>query len=157
SHFECASVDCFHKALPSLFKFQHCHEQNTRKQFAKTSIGQIVFEALDYALETGRTALVEGNSGIGKSTALKAWCAMHLGRARYVQLKGITNRTSFFKELARACGIPRGTALSASKVQMRVEDFLQRSKLMLIIDEAQYLLPPGNRASTPPELINWLN
>jgi hypothetical protein len=100
--------------------------------------------------------LIEGNSGIGKSTAIKAWCEINAGRARRVELKGIIHRTGFFQELAKACGIARGGGLSSCKVQTRVEQFLQRTKLMLVIDEGQYLFPPGNRVYTPPELINWL-
>ncbi len=154
---ETARPRYFQDVLDTLFEYQRRFEKQVRGNFVETSIGSVVFEALDYALETGRSALIEGDSGIGKTTTIKAWCELHLGQARHVQLKGITHRTGFFREVARALGIARGGGLSASKVQMRVEQFLQRTKMMLVIDEGQYLLPSGNRVATPPELINWLN
>jgi DNA transposition AAA+ family ATPase len=153
---EDANVKYFHDLPGALHEYKRRYEERRREMFIKTSIGKVVFEALDYALETGRSALIEGNSGIGKTTGLEAWCAMHAGESRLVKLKGITHRTGFFREVARACGLARGTGLSPGKIQMRVEQFLQRSKLMLVIDEGQYLFPPGNRVYTPPELINWL-
>jgi hypothetical protein len=82
---------------------------------------------------------------------------MHLGQARFTQLTGITSRTTFFAKLAKAFGVAQGTGYSSGKVQMRVEDFLKRSKLMLVIDEGQYLWPQGKRIESHPELINWLN
>jgi len=151
-----ATLEYFHDLMGALHEYKRRYEQRRREDFIETSVGTAVFEALDYALETGRSALIEGNSGIGKTTGLDGWIGMHLGRARIVKLKGITHRTGFFREVARACGLARGTALSPGKIQMRVEQFLQRSKLMLVIDEGQYLFPPGNRVYTPPELINWL-
>ncbi len=154
--FDSAQLPYFHDVLGALFEYQKRYESQVRADFVETSIGKIVFEALDYALETGRSALIEGNAGIGKTTALKAWCETHLSQARFVSLKGVTYRTGLFQELARAIGIARGGGLSPSKVQMRVEQFLQRTKVMLVIDEGQYLFPPGNRVYAPPELINWL-
>jgi len=154
---EFARLDCFDDVLGALFEYKRRHEQQARDKFVETSIGRIVFEALDYAIETGRSALIEGDSGLGKTTAIKAWAELHLAQARHIQLKGITHRTGFFREVARAFGIARGDGFSSSKIQIRVEQFLQRTKMMLIFDEGQYLLPSGNRVSTPPELINWLN
>lgn len=154
---EIAKLKHFQEILPTLFEYQERMENVVRESFVETSVGCTVFEALDYALETGRSVLIEGNSGIGKTTAIKAWCQIHSCRARHVQLKGITHRTGFFQEVSRALGVGRGGTTSASKIQTRIEQFLRRTKIMLVIDEGQYLLPPGNRVGTPPELINWLN
>jgi energy-coupling factor transporter ATP-binding protein EcfA2 len=154
--FELARLCFFGDVLGSLFEFQARCQKDARENFVETSIGKVVFEALDYAMETGRSALIEGNSGIGKTTALEAWCKIHAGRARLVRLKGITNRTGFFHEVARALGVAQGTGNSPAKVQIRVEQFLHRTKMMLAIDEGQYLFPAGNRIYSPPELINWL-
>jgi energy-coupling factor transporter ATP-binding protein EcfA2 len=154
--FETAQLNYFADILGTLFEFQRRCQKMARENFVETTIGTVVFEALDYALETGRSALIEGDSGIGKTTALEAWCQIHSGQARMVKLKGITHRTGFFREVARALGVAQGTGLSPGKVQMRVEQFLRRTKIMLVVDESQYLFPPGNRVYTPPELINWL-
>lgn len=143
--------------LGALFEYQQRHLDQVRTDHVETSIGKIVFEALNYVLETGRSALIEGNSGFGKTTALKAWCAMHPGRARYIQLSGITSRSSFLKRIAKACGVANGGGMSSDRIQLRVEEFLQRTKLILVIDEGQYLWPQGKRVTVHPELINWIN
>lgn len=155
--FRFAELLYFRDVLGALFEYQRRHSELVRANYAETSIGKIVFEALDYVQATGRSALVEGNSGFGKTTAAKAWCDMHPGQARYVQLSGITSRTVFFRKLAKALGVASGGGMSSGKVQARVEDFLQRTKLMLVIDEGQYLWPQGKRIVAHPELINWLN
>lgn len=155
--FRTASVPWFHDICGALHEYVRRHSERVRADFVETSIGRIVCAAFDYVLETGRSALVEGHSGYGKTTALKACCEMHAGRARYVQLSGITSRTAFLKRIADACGVANGGGMSTDRIQARVEAFLKRSKLALIIDEGQYLWPQGKRITSHPELVNWLN
>lgn len=155
--FRFAEVSYFENVLGALVEFQKRYTENAVANYVETSIGKIVFEAVDYALDTGRSALIEGNSGFGKTTALKAKVNMHLGQMRYHQLTGITTRTNFFRGLAKTLGVAGGGGMSSGKVQARVEEFLKRTKLMLVIDEGQYLWPQGKRIESHPELINWLN
>lgn len=157
NQFRPAAVLYFQDVLGALYEYQRRHIERVRAEFVETSISKIVFEAFDYVLETGRTALVEGNSGYGKTTALKTCCEMHPGQARYVQLSGITSRTAFIKRIADACGVANGGGMSTDRIQARVEAFLKRTKLALIIDEGQYLWPQGKRITSHPELVNWLN
>jgi hypothetical protein len=42
-------------------------------------------------------------------------------------------------------------------MQARVEDFLEKTKPLLVIDEGQYLFDGHERISKHPELINWLD
>lgn len=155
--FGAAEVPYFHDVLGALYEYQRRLVERVRADFVETSISRIVFEAFDYVLETGRSALVEGSSGFGKTTALKACCEMNPGRVRYVQLSGITSRTAFIKRIADACGVANGGGMSTDRIQARVEAFLKRTKLALIIDEGQYLWPQGKRITSHPELVNWLN
>lgn len=157
NNFCVAGLSDFQDVLGALYEYQRRHVERVRADFVETSISRIVFEAFDYVLETGRTALVEGNSGYGKTTALKACCDMHPGQVRYVQLSGITSRTAFIKRIADACGVANGGGMSTDRIQNRVEAFLKRTKLALIIDEGQYLWPQGKRITSHPELVNWLN
>lgn len=151
------AVPYFRDILGALYEYKARYAEQARANYSATSIGKIVFEALDYAFETGRSALIEGNSGFGKTTALKAWHEMHLGKSRYIQLSGITTRGAFLKRIARACGVANGDGLSMERIQYKVEEHLRRSGLLLIIDEGQYLWPQGRRITTHPELINWIN
>lgn len=155
--FRFAKLPYFHDVLGALQEYVRRQVEAVRASYAETSISKIVFEAADYVLETESSALIEGESGYGKSTSLKAWCAMHPGQARYLELRGIMDATVFFRRLAKVCGVASGAGLSVGKMQARIEDFLQRSKLLLIIDEAQYLWPQGKRISAHPKFINWLN
>lgn len=154
--FRSAEVPYFHDVLGALFEYQRRYAESIRADFVETSISQVVFEAFDYALDTGRSALVEGNSGFGKTTALKARCEMNLGRVRYLQLDAITDRTSFAQKLSDATGVSRGKGFSPTRRLIRVQEFLRRSKIMLVIDEGQYLWPQGKRVTVHPELINWV-
>lgn len=42
-------------------------------------------------------------------------------------------------------------------MQARVEDFLQRSRLVLVIDEAHFLFSQSVRLYTRPELVDWVD
>jgi hypothetical protein len=141
---------------PKLFGFQKQYEANARKGFAETSISRIVWQNLDHSLKLKRFVIIEGNPGLGKSHAAQSWCEQHLGEARYVKLGGISNRTTFFATLSREFGLPSSDNISPAKKQMHVENFLRSSRLMLILDEGQFMLPQQERVTTRPELLDWI-
>jgi hypothetical protein len=121
-----------------------------------TSIGAEVHALCDGALRSRRMAVAEGVSGSGKTYAAKQWARRHLGEARYVSLSGITHRTGFFRKVGAALGL--GVCQqSSAKLQARVEAHLERTGLLLIIDEAHYLWPKNKRANSAPELIDWVD
>jgi hypothetical protein len=47
--------------------------------------------------------------------------------------------------------------MNAVQLQSRVEAMLQRSGLMVCIDEAHYIWPQGQRSTAPPEVVNWID
>ncbi len=124
---------------------------------AKTKTFEHVMEALDFCLQTRSMVVVEGPSRIGKSTAAKSWCEQHLGDARYVSLTGICHKTGFFRLLSRALGLACSFKTKSTEMQSRVEDTLQRSGLMLVIDEAHFLWPQNARIYSGPELVDWID
>ncbi len=152
-----ASVPYFRDVVGALFDFQRQFETREVGEFAETTVAKSVFAALDAGLRLRRIVLVNGLEGIGKSEAARAWCAKHAGEVRFVDLDGITNKTSFFSSIARALGLPCSGGLSPSKIQSRIEAMLQRSGLMLVIDEAHYLWPQSERSEATPELVNWID
>lgn len=151
------SVAYFDDVLDALFEFKRRHIAAARADHIETSSGKIIFEALDYMLETGRPVLIEGRSGYGKSCNMEAWTNMNRGRAICLELEGITMQKDFFLKLAKATGVARGFGFSAGKIKQRVTEFLQRTKLAVVISEAQYLWPQGKRIESHPTLINFLN
>ena len=136
--------------------FQDRYADKVKSDFVLTTIGKEIFETLEYALAIGKMVVIEGDSGTGKTTAAEAWCAMHQGEARFISLSGITHKTGFFRKLAGAIGLSAAKS-KAIDMQVRVEDFFRKTRLMLVIDEAHYLWPQYQRSYSSPELIDWVN
>lgn len=143
--------------IGALLEYKAEREKLLKSQFALTSVGRKVWEALDYALKTKRMVLLDGLEGRGKTEAARAWVQFHLGEARFVSLKGIANKTSAFREIARALGIETGYSLTPAQIQSRIEDMLQRFKLMLVIDEAHFCFNQSTRFHARPEMVDWID
>jgi hypothetical protein len=146
----------FDRVIAALCDFQEGYESKVKSEFVLTTIGKEIFETLHHAFQIRKMVVIEGESGIGKTTAAKAWCAEHRGHARFVSLSGINHKTGFFRKLGAAIGLAAAKG-KATDLQVRIEDFFRRSRLMLVIDEAHYLWPQYQRSYTSPELIDWVN
>ncbi|HTX21460.1 MAG TPA: ATP-binding protein, partial [Candidatus Aquilonibacter sp.] len=155
--FKTANLIYFREIVGALFEFKARREANTRKNFQLTAIGKKIWETLDYALASRGMVVLDGLEGRGKTEAVKAWCELHLGRARFVSLKGITTKTTAFREIARALGIASSYTRTAPEMQARIEDVLNRSKLLLVLDEAHFLFNQSRRMYSRPELLDWLD
>jgi len=144
------------RVINALHNFQDDYEARVRADFVLTTIGKEVFETLDHALSIGKMVVIEGESGSGKTTAVEAWCAAHQGQVRLVSLSGITHKTGFFQKLATAIGLA-ASKRKATDMQVKVEEFFRKTRLMLVIDEAHYLWPQHERSHSNPELVDWVN
>jgi AAA domain len=140
----------------ALREFQMSYEAEIESNFVITSIGKEIVETLDHALAIGKMVVIEGESGIGKTTATEAWCATHRGQVRFVSLSGISHKTGFFQKLATAIGLA-ASKRKATDMQVKVEEFFRKTGLMLVIDEAHYLWPQHERSHSSPELVDWVN
>jgi len=156
SDFNRAAISYFPDAVAALMDFQDAHAAKARSEFIETGIARTVFNTLDRALRRpGNVALIEGNAGVGKTEAAKTWVAQHLGEARLISLVGVSHKTGFFRTISKALGLASSYMRKSSEMQARVEDVLQTSKLMLVIDEAQFAFSSGDRIYTQPEICNW--
>jgi hypothetical protein len=144
------------RVIDALHDFQDDYEAKVQSDFVLTTIGREIFETLDHALAIGRMVVIEGESGIGKTTAVGAWITAHQGRTRFISLSGITHKTGFFRKLAGVIGLAAAKG-KAMDMQVRVEEFFRKTGLMLVIDEAHYLWPQYQRSYASPELIDWVN
>ena len=140
----------------ALRELQDRYEGNVRSEFVLTTIAKEVFETLDHALAIGKMVLIEGESGSGKTTAVQAWCEQHQGQARFVSLSGVIHKTGFFRQLATVIGLAASNR-KAIKMQIKVEEFFRKTRLMLVIDEAHYLFRHQQRSESSPELVDWVN
>src|ERR1035437_6483043 len=136
--FRTANLVYFRDIVGALFEYKARHEARVRENFQLTAIGKKIWETLDFALASRGMVLLDDREGRGKTEAVKAWCAAHLGTARFVSLKGITSKTTAFREIARSLGIASSYPRTAPEMQTRIEDVLKRSKLLLVIDEAHF-------------------
>jgi hypothetical protein len=151
--------------LDCLLSYQGRCAEAVRLGFVQTSISAKVWGALDDCLaiahrpgrEKGPVFVVQGESGTGKTMATRAWAEMHLGESVFATLSGAMNRTSLFRTLSRACGLPASYAVTSAAMQGRVEDFLVRSRPLVVIDEAHFLLPQYGRSQSRPELLDWID
>src|SRR6266571_1213312 len=70
--------------------------------------------------------------------------------------RGITHKTGFFRKLATAIGLA-ASKRKGSDMQVKVEDFFHKSRLMLVVDEAHYLWPRLQQRESSPVLVDWIN
>lgn len=155
--FKIASLIYFRDIIGALFEYQARHAARAKGNFQLTAIGKKIWETLDYALASRGMVVLDGLEGRGKTEAVKAWCELHLGTARFVSLKGITNKTTAFREIAKALGIASSYTRTTPEMQARIEDVLKRSKLMLVVDEAHFVFNQSRRMYSRPELVDWID
>ncbi|HLZ53798.1 MAG TPA: ATP-binding protein [Verrucomicrobiae bacterium] len=155
--FQQAKLHYFRDIIGALFEYKKRYEARVRENFQLTGVGNKVWETLDYALASRGMVVLDGLEGRGKTEAVKAWCELHLGQARFVSLKGITSKTTAFREIAKALGIASSYTRTATEMQARIEDVLKRSKLLLVLDEAHFLFNQSRRMYSRPELIDWID
>ncbi len=151
-----SSVPFYTEIADALRELQTRYEAKIKSDFVLTTIGKEVFETLDHALAIGKMVVIEGESGSGKTTAAEAWCRQRQGHARFVSLSGITHKTGFFRQLATAIGLA-ASKRKGSDIQVKVEEFFHKTRLMLVIDEAHYLFPRLQQRESSPVLVDWIN
>lgn len=152
-----ANLPYFRDIVGALFECKRRHEEAARESFVLTQSGKLIWQTLDFALKARRMVLVNGLEGRGKTEAVKAWCNLHRGEARFVSLKGITGRTNVFREISKAIGTACSYTRIANDMQNRVEDVLHRSGLMLVFDEAHFMFDPRPRMCSRPALVDWVD
>ncbi len=150
-------VPYFHDLMGALREYQALYAQSARESLADTAVAREVFTRLDRALRHKKMVVLEGEPGIGKTKAVETWAQMHLGEARLVNLSGCVNKTSIFRKIAQAAGLPSTYAVTVTDMQSRVEDFFKRSGLMLIFDESHFLFSQSARFNTRPEMLDWVD
>jgi len=146
----------FPALISTLREYQTSWIEQRRAAVVVTSIGQKVYDALEYARDTRCMVLIEGEAVTGKTFAAKAWCEQNPGRARYVQVPSTNDEIGFFREIAKALGIASGLGWKAVQLRARIEDVLQSGQLAIVFDVAQFLFPTNDCRNTMPGRINWV-
>lgn len=154
---ERANLRYFRDIIGALLEYRSRQKKKIRDDFQHTAISQKIWETLDYALASRNMVLLDGLEGRGKTEAVKAWCELHQGQTRLVSLKGVTNKTTAFREIASSLGISYSYTRAGTEMQARIEDVLSRSKIMLVIDEAHFAFNQTRQMKARPELIDWID
>jgi hypothetical protein len=121
-----------------------------------TSIGEQINDALDYAWDEKCMVHINGVARMGKTFQIEQWCRCYPGRVRYVQVPSSNDDTSFFRAIARSIGTNSGSSMNITQIKRQVEDTIQDAGIMLVFDEAHYLIPAQKRGSSYPRRINWV-
>jgi hypothetical protein len=146
----------FQNAISALRQYQAAWIERRRAVNVVTELGRQVFDTLDYTLEGKCMTLIDGQARMGKTHAAKAWCDLHPGRARYVQVPSTNDEIGFFRAIAKSLGVSINLNSKAQELRQRIEEVLQRGDLAVIFDEAHYIWPNSNYRDARPTRLTWV-
>lgn len=146
----------FPTLIESLRAYMQEWVEERRAATVFTNVGKDASDALDFCLERSKMTLIEGEPGRGKSFIARAYCDMHPGQTRYVLMKSYNDDIGFFRGIAKGLGCASALSMKTVQLRDRIEAALQSSRLMLVLDDAQYCWPQANRREALPSHINWL-
>jgi len=146
----------FPTLIETLCDYQSAWLEKKRAGQVITSIGRIVGDTLEYALQGSCLVLIDGLARTGKTFAAKNWVELNPGRARYVQVPSTGDDVAFFRAIAEAIGTSSALSLKNAQLRGGIEKALQAAKLLVVFDEAHYLWPQSNRREALPSRIAWI-
>ena len=147
----------FNDAIGALVEYKRRYEERVRAEFCLTAIGQRAWKELDAAHKGKIMIIIDGLEGRGKTEAVRAWSRCHLGKARFASLDGTSTRTVQLRQLSKAVGTGFGTARKALEMQVLVQEVLQTSQMMIVIDEAHFFFNQSHRVFSRPEMLDWID
>jgi hypothetical protein len=140
----------------ALFDYMDGHAAAASERLAQTEIVKQVFDALDYAADQKALVQIFGQSRFGKSEAVNTWCEMRPGKARRVLVPCSSIEADLFRAIADAYGIPHNFHTKARELKEKIEFIARVSPLMIVFDEAHFLLPVNFSSTTNPARLNWI-
>ncbi len=124
---------------------------------AETCTKAALWDLLDYCRESRSLCLAVGQYRIGKSRSAQGWALCRGGgEARYVSLTSSPTQEAFFRQIGRSIGVATSLNLKAGEIAERITSTLAERRIMLILDEGQFLLPQTLRTKQAPARITWL-
>lgn len=150
-----------HRGLPPKlfhFIFESLEEMKatTLARIARTKVAEMIFQELDYASEERGMVRIEGDSRFGKTEAVKAWCDANAGKARKVNVPSSGSLQDLLRSVAEALNIRFGHTTPALTLKQKIREVLETSHIMLVMDEAQFLIPQDYSKNVKPHRLNWL-
>lgn len=100
------SYDNFCQAIDSYRRIAEKRATIRRQEFVRNPVADLVFAALDYTVANRCMTLIVGESGMGKSTSLKAWRdANNHGVSVYVDCPPVGGNKGFLAAVAHSVGV----------------------------------------------------
>ncbi|NQT93791.1 MAG: ATP-binding protein [Lentisphaerae bacterium] len=116
-----------------------------QQEFVENSITRLVFATLDYTSANGSMVLIVGESGMGKSTIMKAWRdANNHGLSVYVDCPPVGGNKGFLGAIAKAVGVGKNLPVPAM-LDAVVRSF--NKNRILLLDNMHRTLPSDPRSA----------
>jgi hypothetical protein len=147
----------YFKDLPgALIEMMDIHAAQQAKVLAQTTVAVKTFDALQYALAQSAMVRVEGQTRFGKTHASKTFAAMKPGQVRLVRTPSSPGEFELLSAIAESFGLLVTPKTERRELKLQVEFIIRHSGLMLIFDEAHFLLPSSVSRFTSPKRLDWI-
>lgn len=147
----------FLEDLPNLLlRALEQRDRDGAARIAETEVTRRISDALEFALSESTLVMIEGDARFGKTESLQNWCMRRPGCVRLVTVPCSNQESDFFRAIAKSLGVEFSLRSPIAALRERIEFILERSRLMLVFDEAHYLFPQRFTRATPPSRLNWV-
>lgn len=129
--------------------------QRTMSEIAETRVSLMVLKWVRRSRECNMPVWLTGSCRFGKTESLRAIAKANPGRYRIVETPDDTSILSLCRAVATALGI-QCTTDTALVLRGKIGEVLDASGIMLLIDEAHFLLPTKITRNTRPQRLDFI-
>jgi hypothetical protein len=146
----------FEAVADALLTFIDSRAEQMRSLIAETEITREIRRWTAKSRGMRRPIMFVGNTRFGKTEAIKLEAAADPGNCRLVNTPASNAITDLLREVAKSLGIEVGPSNAGRELGERIDYVLRFSRLQLIFDECQFLLPGNYSRNTAPARLNWV-
>jgi hypothetical protein len=140
----------------ALLAFIDARAEKLRSSLADTEVTRLVSRWVVKSRNMKRSVMIIGSSRFGKSEALKLHARIYPGNCRLVDTPTFNAISDLLLEVAKNLGLEVGPANAGRELRERIDYVLRFSRLQIIFDESQRLLPAAYSRNTAPARLNWV-
>lgn len=148
--FEFHPIHDFKSVLSGYMDSVHLRE---KESMPVTTIGESIFDSLEFAFDSGGLVWIEGIERIGKTEAAKHWYRQNMHRARYVSLECGQTEGEFYRSICDGLFAGYTDTIQMAVLKTRIKDILKQGDILLIVDEAHWAM--GN-PKLMPKRVAWI-
>ena len=146
----------FGNIAEALLAFMDARADQLRSRLAETEVTKEIRRWIGKSRSMCRAVMFVGNSRFGKTEAIKLEARAEPGNCRLVNTPASNAISDLLREVAKTLGIEVGPQSAGRELRERIDYVLRFSKLQLIFDESQFLLPGNYSRNTAPARLNWV-